>query len=105
MSSCVETVEEQQIVYYNNFSGVDLAGFENGRLFVWRGDTIAGYYNNEGQGWEGTPAALGTGYPAGLAGTDIPIEARVVTVANNRATHNKPLTMDTNSRGHSSPRA
>ncbi|MBK6707908.1 MAG: NAD(P)/FAD-dependent oxidoreductase [Sphingomonadales bacterium] len=24
-----------------------------------------GYYNNEGHGWEGTPAALGTGYPAG----------------------------------------
>ena len=47
LSSCVETVESQQIVYYNDFSDVDLAGFENGRLFVWRNDTIAGYYNNE----------------------------------------------------------
>jgi cyclohexanone monooxygenase len=28
-------------------------------------DCTPGYYNNEGQGWEGTPAALGTGYPAG----------------------------------------
>lgn len=45
--SCVETVENQQTVYYNNFSDVNLAGFENGRLFVWRNDTIAGYYHNE----------------------------------------------------------
>jgi hypothetical protein len=26
---------------------LDLANFENGRLFIWRNDTIAGYYNNE----------------------------------------------------------
>lgn len=45
--SCVETVENQSLVYSNNFSTVDLAGFENARLFVWRNDTIAGYYHNE----------------------------------------------------------
>ena len=45
--SCVETVENQQIVYYNNFSDLNLAGFENGKLFIWRNDTIAGYYHNE----------------------------------------------------------
>lgn len=45
--SCVETVENQKLVYFNKFSTVDLAGFENGRLFVWRNDTIAGYYHNE----------------------------------------------------------
>jgi len=45
--SCVETVENQTLVYSNNFSTVDLAGFENARLFVWRNDTIAGFYNNE----------------------------------------------------------
>ena len=45
--SCVETIENQQIIYYNNFSDLNLAGFENGKLFVWRNDTIAGYYHNE----------------------------------------------------------
>lgn len=45
--SCVETVENQTLVYSNNFSTVDLAGFENARLFVWRNDTIAGFYHNE----------------------------------------------------------
>jgi hypothetical protein len=45
--SCVETVENQVLVYSNNFSTVNLSGFENGKLFVWRNDTIAGYYHNE----------------------------------------------------------
>ncbi|TDQ17235.1 hypothetical protein DFQ04_1887 [Algoriphagus boseongensis] len=45
--SCVETVENQQTVYFNNFSKLDLSGFENGKLFIWRNDTIAGYYHNE----------------------------------------------------------
>lgn len=47
LSSCVETVENQQIVYFNNFSDLNLKGFENGKLFIWRNDTIAGYYHNE----------------------------------------------------------
>ena len=45
--SCVETVETQQIVYYNNFSDLNLEGFENGKLFIWRNDTLAGIYHNE----------------------------------------------------------
>jgi hypothetical protein len=45
--SCVESVENQVQFYNNNFSKLDLANFENGRLFIWRNDTIAGYYNNE----------------------------------------------------------
>ncbi len=45
--SCVESVENQVQIYNNNFSKLDLANFENGRLFIWRNDTIAGYYNNE----------------------------------------------------------
>jgi hypothetical protein len=46
-TSCVETVENQIQVYSNNFSKLDLANFENGRLFIWLNDTIAGYYHNE----------------------------------------------------------
>lgn len=34
-------------------------------LIIGGTDCTPGYYNNEGRGWEGTPAALGTGYPAG----------------------------------------
>lgn len=45
--ACVETVENQTTVYSNNFSKLDLARFENGRLFIWMNDTIAGYYHNE----------------------------------------------------------
>ncbi|MFC5191682.1 hypothetical protein ACFPIK_07875 [Algoriphagus aquatilis] len=45
--SCIETVDNQSLVYSNNFSNLDLANFENGRLFIWQRDTIAGYYHNE----------------------------------------------------------
>lgn len=45
--SCVETVENQITVYSNDFSDLNLAGFENGKLFIWRNDTIAGIYHNE----------------------------------------------------------
>ena len=45
--SCVESVENQIQIYDNNFSKLDLANFENGRLLIWRNDTIAGWYNNE----------------------------------------------------------
>jgi hypothetical protein len=47
MSACVESVENQVQLYDNNFSTLDLANFENGRLLIWRNDTIAGYYHNE----------------------------------------------------------
>lgn len=46
-TSCVETVESEQTVYSNKFDNLDLAGFENARLFVFRNDTIAGFYHNE----------------------------------------------------------
>jgi hypothetical protein len=45
--SCVESVENQVQIYNNNFSKLDLANFDYGRLFIWRNDTIAGFYNNE----------------------------------------------------------
>ena len=47
LSACVESVENQVQLYDNNFSKLDLSNFENGRLFIWRNDTIAGWYNNE----------------------------------------------------------
>jgi hypothetical protein len=47
VSSCLPTVEMEQIVYSNDFSDLDLAGFENGRLFVFQNDTVAGFYHNE----------------------------------------------------------
>lgn len=46
-SSCADTLESEQVVYSNNFSKLDLAGFENGKLFVFQNDTVAGYYHNE----------------------------------------------------------
>lgn len=45
--SCLPTVESEQVVYSNNFSKLDLSGFENGKLFIFQNDTIAGYYHNE----------------------------------------------------------
>lgn len=47
LASCLPTVETEQVVYSNDFSSLDLAGFENARLFVFQNDTIAGYYHNE----------------------------------------------------------
>ena len=40
-------MESQQIVYSNNFGQLDLRNFENGRLFIFQGDTLLGFYNNE----------------------------------------------------------
>ncbi len=45
--SCTDTLESTEVVYRNNFSNLDLAGFENGRLFIFRNDTVVGYYHNE----------------------------------------------------------
>lgn len=45
--SCVETVESESQIYSNDFSKLYLKGFENGKLFIWRNDTLAGYYHNE----------------------------------------------------------
>jgi hypothetical protein len=45
--ACLPTVEMEQVVYSNNFSNLNLAGFENGRLFIFQEDTVAGFYHNE----------------------------------------------------------
>lgn len=45
--SCVETLESEETVYSNNFSDLELAGFENARLVIFENDTIVGYYHNE----------------------------------------------------------
>lgn len=47
MSSCLPTVETEQVVYSNDFSKLDLAGFENARLFIFQNDTVVGFYHNE----------------------------------------------------------
>jgi hypothetical protein len=44
---CLPTVEMEQVVYSNNFSDLNLAGFENGKLFIFQNDTVAGFYHNE----------------------------------------------------------
>ena len=46
-SSCVDTLKSEEIVYSNNFAKLDLRNFENGRLFIFYGDTLLGFYNNE----------------------------------------------------------
>ncbi|SFU10585.1 hypothetical protein SAMN04489724_4020 [Algoriphagus locisalis] len=45
--SCTETLESEQVAYFNDFSDLDLAGFENGRLEIFENDTVVGYYHNE----------------------------------------------------------
>lgn len=47
ISSCTDTLESSKIVYDNDFSDMNLAGFENGKLFVFQNDTVAGYYHND----------------------------------------------------------
>lgn len=47
LGSCAETLESSEMVYSNNFSKLDLRNFENGKLFVFEGDTVAGFYHNE----------------------------------------------------------
>ncbi len=46
-TSCLPTLESEQVVYSNDFGDLNLAGFENGRLFIFLNDTIAGNYHNE----------------------------------------------------------
>lgn len=45
--SCTDTLESTVIVYENDFSDLNLAGFENGKLFIFQNDTIAGFYHND----------------------------------------------------------
>jgi hypothetical protein len=46
-SSCSDTLESEELIYSNNFGLMDLRNFENGRLFIFDGDTLLGFYNNE----------------------------------------------------------
>lgn len=46
-SSCSDRLESQVVVYSNNFGQLDLRNFENGRLFIFYGDTLLGFYHNE----------------------------------------------------------
>ncbi|MFD2203783.1 hypothetical protein [Shivajiella indica] len=43
----MDTLESEEVVYSNNFGNLDLRNFENGRLFIFDGDTLLGFYNNE----------------------------------------------------------
>lgn len=47
LGSCSDTLESSEIVYSNNFSNLDLKNFENGKLFIFQEDTVAGSYHNE----------------------------------------------------------
>jgi len=46
-TACTDTLESSQIAYSNNFSKLDLKGFENGKLFIFQRDTVAGFYHND----------------------------------------------------------
>jgi len=46
-SACTDTLESEQVVYDNDFSNLDLAGFYNARLQIFQNDTVVGYYHNE----------------------------------------------------------
>jgi len=45
--SCENALQEEIVIYSNDFSKADLNFFENGRLFEFNGDTVLGYYNDE----------------------------------------------------------
>ena len=45
--TCTDRLENQSLVYSNNFAQSELKNFENGRLFIFLGDTLLGFYNNE----------------------------------------------------------
>lgn len=47
VTSCLPTAEMERVVFSNDFSTLDLVGFENARLFVFQEDTVAGYYHDE----------------------------------------------------------
>lgn len=46
-SACTDTLESEKLVYDNDFSDLDLAGFYNARLQIFQNDTVVGYYHNE----------------------------------------------------------
>ncbi len=44
---CTDTLESSIVVYSNDFSDLNLEGFDGARLFVFQEDTVSGFYNNE----------------------------------------------------------
>lgn len=47
VTSCLPTDGTEQLAYSNDFSNLDLAGFENAKLFVFQNDTVVGFYHND----------------------------------------------------------
>lgn len=45
--SCEDELLSENIIYSNDFNSLDLRNFSNARLFVFQGDTVAGFYHNE----------------------------------------------------------
>ncbi|WP_225586876.1 hypothetical protein [Algoriphagus sp. Y33] len=45
--SCADTLESETVAYTNDFSDMNLDGFENGRFMVFQNDTVMGHYHNE----------------------------------------------------------
>jgi len=45
--ACTDKIESEKVVYSNNFGQMNLKDLENGRLFVFYGDTLLGSFNNE----------------------------------------------------------
>jgi hypothetical protein len=45
--SCTDELQRYEVIYDNDFSQLDLEGYENGQLYIWRNDTILGFYHNE----------------------------------------------------------
>lgn len=47
LTACTDALDRSELVYDNDFSNLDLAGFENARLFIFQNDTVNGFYHNE----------------------------------------------------------
>lgn len=47
LTSCEDELLSENVIYSNDFKALDLRNFVNGRLIVFQGDTIMGFYNNE----------------------------------------------------------
>lgn len=48
LNSChSDRLESQEVVYDNDFSTLDLFGIVNAKLFIFQGDTLLGFFNNE----------------------------------------------------------
>ncbi|MFC4873884.1 hypothetical protein [Negadavirga shengliensis] len=45
--SCEDTLLEEVLIYSNDFSQLDLANFQKGRLYEYNDDTVLGFFHNE----------------------------------------------------------